>query len=306
MPVRRVTVPDDAPPKIAQFLAHAVPNLTVERARALLSEGRIKVNGKVAKPNRKLWGGEVVEVFLPDAAPVKKVEGVVIEVLRETAHWLAVNKPSGLVVEPEPHQVSVLELVASQRGPFHVGGQSSPGVVHRLDKETSGCLLFAKTDDGQRELEQGFENKQIAKTYWALVLGNPPPTGKCDTPYSRDPANPRKYTTTVESPRRARLTFKTVETFLAANAAVVEVALDTGRTHQIRVQLSELGYPVLADPIYGPKEARMHPAALQIGRLALHAAQLKLGDTPAITAPTPADFSAALHSLRNGATSRTP
>jgi 23S rRNA pseudouridine1911/1915/1917 synthase len=176
--------------------------------------------------------------------------------------------------------------------------------VHRLDKQTSGCLILAKTDDGQRELELGFEHKRIEKTYWALVLGAPPPQGACDTPYARDPANPRKYTSRVESPRRARLSFRTMETF--ADAALVEVALDTGRTHQIRVQLSELGYPVLADPIYGPKEARLHPAAQVLGRLALHARQLRLADEPAIEAPTPDDFSSALRSLRNGATPRTP
>ncbi len=303
MPVRRVTVPDDAPPKIDRYLANAIPNLSIERARALLSQGLVKVNGKVAKPNRKLWGGEAVEVSLPDPPALQRVEGVAIEVLRDTPHWLAVNKPPGLVVEPEPHQISVLELVATQRGPFHVGGQAAPGVVHRLDKETSGCLLFAKTDDGQRELELGFEHKTIEKTYWALVLGAPPAEGACDTPYARDPTNPRKYTTTVASPRRARLTFRTLETF--ADAALLEIALDTGRTHQIRVQLSELGYPVLMDPIYGPKEARVHPAAMQLGRLALHARQLRVGTASVIEAPTPADFASALLSLRNGATPRT-
>ncbi len=304
MPVRRVTVPDDAPPKIDRYLANAIPNLSIERARALLSQGLVKVNGKVAKPNRKLWGGEAVEVTLPDAPRIHRVEGLAIEVLRETPHWLTVNKPAGLVVEPEPNQISVLELVATQHGPFHVGGHATPGVVHRLDKETSGCLLFAKTDDGQRELELGFEHKTIEKIYWALVLGSPPPDGACDTPYARDPANPRKYTTTVPSPRRARLRFRTLETF--ADAALVEIALDTGRTHQIRVQLSELGYPVLMDPIYGPKAARVHPVAQLLGRLALHARQLKVGAAAPIEAPVPADFSTALHSLRNGATSGSP
>ncbi len=293
MPVRRVTVPKDVPPKLDKFLAKAVPNLSIERARALLSQGLVKVNGKVAAPNRRLWGGEEVELHLPDAPEVQKVDGQAIEVLHETAQWLVVNKPAGLVVEPESGQVSVLELVATQRGPFHVGGAALPGVVHRLDKQTSGCLMFAKTDDGKHALEVAFEEKRIEKTYWALVLGTPPPSGRCDTPYARDPANPRKYTTQVESPRRARLSFRTLDGF-DGTAALVEVSLETGRTHQIRVQLSELGFPVLGDPIYGPKAARAHPAALRLGRLALHAASLKVGDAQPIKASAPDDFAAAV------------
>lgn len=300
MPVRKVTVPSDASPKIDRFLANELPNLTIERARAMLSQGRVKVNGKVAKPHRKLSGGEKVEVDFPDArVNFSKVEGPAIEVLRDTPHYMVVNKPSGFVVEPEPNQVSVVELVASQRGPFDVGGAAMPGIVHRLDKPTSGCLLFAKTDDGQRELEQGFEEKRIAKTYFALVLGTPPAEGRCDTPYARDPTNPRKYTSLVESPRRARLSFKRLEQF-ADGLALIEVALDTGRTHQIRVQLCDIGYPVLADPIYGPREVRLHASAIALGRLALHAARLHFnGEPEPVEAPLPADFSQVLSALRN-------
>ncbi len=167
-------------------------------------------------------------------------------------------------------------------------------MVHRLDKDTSGCLAFAKTDDGVALLERGFEDKRIEKHYLAVVHGRPEVKGQLETAYARLPGDSRRYTTKVASARRARLSWTTVETFV--DATLLDITLDTGRTHQIRVQGSESGWPVLGDPLYGRPFPRV-----PVPRLALHAVSLTLSvvDPPIVVqAPLPADFEQLLAALR--------
>lgn len=182
--------------------------------------------------------------------------------------------------------------------------RARPGVVHRLDRETSGCLVLARTDSAVAALDRAFQDKRVDKRYWTLVLGEAPGQGRLEGPYGRDPENPRKYTTRVRSARRAALSFEVRERLVGAT--LLEVKLETGRTHQIRVQLSEAGHPVLGDAIYGPREARAHPAALALGRQALHALRLTLphpstGQEVRVEAPLPEDFQRALALLRRPA-----
>lgn len=279
---------------LEKFLAREIPNADAAKVRQWLEQGRVRVNGKLAKAGRKTWGGETVELELPAPPPPPKVDGPAIPVLAEAEHLLVVDKPPGVTVEPEPGQVSLVELLASQHGGFDVGGAALPGVVHRLDKETSGCLALAKTDDGVRLLEDGFEQKRIDKRYLAFVMGAPPDTGSLDTPYTKGPDG--KYTTRIESPRRARLSWTVKERF--ADAALLEIDLDTGRTHQIRVQLAETGFPVLGDRLHGRPFDRV-----RLPRLALHAARLEL-DLPAsaltVESPLPADLEALRAALSAG------
>lgn len=285
-------MPRGEKPALEKFLSKALPNVDLARAKQLLQLGRVRVNGKLAKVGRKLWGGETIEI--EEVAPVaaRAVTGDEIPVLVELPHFLIVAKPSGLTVEPEPNQVSLVELVGAQRKGFDVAGASVPGVVHRLDKDTSGCLALAKTDDGVAALERGFEEKQIDKTYLAIVEGAPPETGSIDTPYSKTKEG--KYTTLIESPRRARLSWKLVERL--GPASLLEINLDTGRTHQIRVQLSEMGWPVLGDRLYGrPIEG------VTVPRLALHALRLEVrvpGHEASATMPLPADLASLVEALR--------
>lgn len=292
MATRRIEIPRGEKVALEKFLVRALPNADAARVKRLLDEGRVRVNGKVAKAGRKTWGGETVEIDLPAPAAPKAVEGPALELLHRSAHVIVVNKPPGLVVEPEPNQTSVAELLAVQHGPFDTNGTALPGVVHRLDKETSGCLAFGTTDDGVRLLKEGFEAKRIHKRYLAIVEGTPPATGALDTPYAKGLDG--KYTTTIDSPRRARLSWVVKETF--SKASLVEVELETGRTHQIRVQLSEAGHPVLGDRLYGRAFDEV-----RLPRLALHAARLEL-DLPALAAtaeaPFPADLGQLLAHLR--------
>lgn len=298
MAVRRLTVPAGAGPRLDAFLTKAVPGFTKVQVQRLLADGKVKVNGKKAKPMRRIVGGEEVELELPEVRQAPAAPGgPKLRALYEDAKWLVIDKPSGLVVEPERAQPSVVGLAAAQFGGFDVGGVAQPGVAHRLDKDTTGCLLLSKTDAALGELKQAFEDKRVGKTYLALVWGVPPESGKLDQPYGRHPEDPRRYTTRFESARRARLSWKRLEQF-GEEAALVEINLDTGRTHQIRAQFADLGHPVLGDWLYGTAPAK----AAGFGRFALHAARLSLeGLTKrplTLEAPLPEDFRSALEALR--------
>jgi 23S rRNA pseudouridine1911/1915/1917 synthase len=300
MAPQKLTVPREAAgERLDKHLSKQVPGLSLERARELIAQGRVRIRGKKCQPTRKLWGGEEVELELPPprASPKLTVQGPTLPVLYDDKAMVIVNKPPGLVVEPGGAEPSVVELLAAQRPPFNVEGVARPGVVHRLDRETSGCLVLARTDAAVAALNRAFQEKRIDKRYWTLVLGEPPEQARIEGPYGRDPKDPRKFTTRVRSARRATLSFEVRERL--EGATLLEVWLETGRTHQIRVQLSEAGYPVLGDAIYGPKEARAHPAALALGRHALHALRLTLprpstGEDVRIEAPLPEDFQRAL------------
>ncbi|MFZ5441539.1 MAG: RluA family pseudouridine synthase [Myxococcota bacterium] len=292
MAVRRLTVPPDASPRLDAFLAKSLPGWTKPQIQKLLADGRVKVNGKKAKPLRRVVGGEEVELDLPEArradVPRAAMKGPSLRVLFDGAGFYVIDKPAGLVVEQEDDRPSVVALAASQLRGFEVGGRAEPGIVHRLDKDTTGCLLLAKTDEAMLALQRGFDEKRIKKTYLALVLGEPPDTGVLDTPYGRHPEDPRRYTTRFPSPRRARLSWKKLAQ--RDDHALLEIDLDTGRTHQIRAQLADVGHPLLGDWLYGTRAAK----ELGIGRIALHAWKLTLiGFGPApleIEAPLPPDF----------------
>jgi len=296
MALRRLSVPRDTPPRLDAFLAKALPALGPAKIQALLRDGKVRVDGTRARPLRRLRGGEAVELDLPPPRPQPKVDGPLLRALFEDDALLIIDKPAGLIVEPGTDARSLVAVAATQFHGFDVGGLAAPGIAHRLDRDTTGCLALAKTDEALAALLRAFEAKRVDKRYLALVLGEPPDTGAFDTPYAKHPGDPRRYTTRVESPRRARLSF-TVKERLGA-LALLEVDLDTGRTHQIRVQLSEAGFPVAGDATYG----RAHPQADALGRVALHAAHLRIDGVTAspvdVEAPLPPDFAALLERLR--------
>ncbi|MGZ6143418.1 MAG: RluA family pseudouridine synthase [Myxococcales bacterium] len=206
-----------------------------------------------------------------------------LAVLFRDSSLAVVDKPTGLAVDED-----VVPLAGREFGP--PGGRAWPRIVHRLDRGTSGCLLLALRKDAEEELKRTFEQGLVEKTYLAIVQGEPPDRARLDTPYGQDPNDRRKFTTRVVTARRARLEVEVVERL--KGAALVRVALDTGRTHQIRVQLAEAGFPVLGDETYGG------PAA---ARLMLHAARLSFphaGGQRVCEAPLPEAMRAALAELR--------
>jgi 23S rRNA pseudouridine1911/1915/1917 synthase len=293
-PVReeRVIVPRErAGERLDRFLASALA-LPVERARALVAEGRVRIRGKACSPHRKLFGGEEIAVARPPPRR-EAAAGPALEVLHDDADCLVVAKPAGLAVEPARPGAPSAVGAASRLGAFDVAGRAAPGLPHRLDRDTSGCLLMARTDRALAALKRAFEEGRVEKEYLALVAGSPPDAGALDTAYGRSPADPRRFTTRVASARRARLSW-TVERRLRG-AALVRVALDTGRTHQIRVQLAEAGFPVLGDAVYGAPSAA-------ISRQALHAVRLAFprpsdGARVEVRAPVPDDLARAIAAL---------
>lgn len=291
-PEERLLVPRErAGERLDRFLAAALA-IPTERARALIASGGARIRGRACSPHRKLFGGE--EVVVQRAAPrAEAAAGPPLAVLHDDADCLVVAKPAGLPVEPARPGAPSAVGAASRLGAFDVDGRAAPGLPHRLDRDTSGCLLLARSDRALAALKGAFEQGRVEKEYLALVAGLPPDAGALDTPYGRSPADPRRFTTRVASARRARLSFA-VERRLRG-AALLRVLLDTGRTHQIRVQLAEAGFPVLGDAVYGvPSEA--------ITRQALHAARLAFplpagGARLEVLAPVPEDLARALAAL---------
>jgi 23S rRNA pseudouridine1911/1915/1917 synthase len=278
--------------RLDRFLAGAL-SLPVEGARGLVTAGRVRIRGKTCSPVRRLFGGEEIELDRP--APVAEAAaGPDLTVLYEDGDCLVVDKPADLPVEPASSRSASVVSAARRLGRFDVGGRSTPGLPHRLDRDTTGVLLLARHDRGLAALRDAFERGAVQKRYLALVAGAPPEEGRLDTPYGRDPADARRFTSRVPSARRARLSWM-VEARLPG-AALLAVTLETGRTHQIRVQLAEAGWPVLGDAVYG----RPSPA---ISRQALHAQRLSFprpadGATVEVVAPVPPDLAAAIERLR--------
>jgi 23S rRNA pseudouridine1911/1915/1917 synthase len=302
--MERIVVPRTARGlTLLRFLMSARHGLAEPRARALANAGSVRLDGKPVRPARKLWGGEALDIDWPSPEKVAPVEGPPIPVLYADDHVLVVDKPAGIVVEREGTTPSVVALIASREEGLDVGGQAEPGVVHRLDRETSGCLLLAKHDRAVGGLKSAFEQKLIEKSYSALVLGVPADTHRIDTVYGRSPDDARRFTTRVSSARKASLSFVVRERF--PDAAWLDVTLETGRTHQIRVQLAESGWAVLGDSLYGPVSTRTHPAAVAVGRQALHSRRIVFphpitGERLVVEAPLPADFLTAVDVLRGG------
>ena len=204
------------------------------------------------------------------------------------------DKPTGLPVDADSAH-SVVAILSRQLAP--PGGRAWPRVVHRLDRDTTGCLVVALNQSAEQGILRAFDERAVKKRYLALVQGKPPNEGDFDTPYGPDPRDRRRFTTHLDTPRRARLTFQVRDRL--RGAALVEVTLLTGRTHQIRVQFAEAGFPLLGDPVYGVPA----PEGAPLARVALHAERLAFPHPvqPIIvecSAPIPADMAGAMVALR--------
>lgn len=285
---------EDAGARLDRFLAGAL-SVRVERARELVAQGRVRIRGRTCSPHRKLFGGEEVVVARPTPRAAASADEPALASLHDDADCLVVDKPPGLPVEPGSPGAPSAVGAASRLGASEVDGRALPGLPHRLDRDTSGCLLLARHDRALAALKAAFEAGRVEKTYLALVAGAPPAEGRLDTPYGREPANPRRFTTRVASARRARLSWTVRERL--CGAALLEVRLETGRTHQIRVQLAEAGFPVLGDAVYGVPGAGLERQALHAWRLAFPAPS---GAAVAVEAPVPEDLVRALAALRAG------
>lgn len=272
-----------------------------------VSEGRVALDGVVqTSAKAKVRAGTLVAVR-PAPPPVSeaRAQPIPIEVLHEDEHLVVVSKAAGMVVHPAPgHPDGTLVNALLHRTTFRDGGDPMrPGIVHRLDKDTSGVLVVARTAEAREALVALFKAHDIERRYEAIVVGHPPPSVTYDTLHGRHPVDRKRFSSRVARGKRAITHVETQE--LLHGAALVHCRLETGRTHQIRVHLADAGTPVLGDPVYArpPKDERLRAAHVALGRQALHAAVLGFvhpvtGAPMRFEAPPPADFQAALAALR--------
>ncbi|MCX6625670.1 MAG: RluA family pseudouridine synthase [Acidobacteria bacterium] len=278
------------------FLHERLPDYSRERIKDWVKAGRVLVNGKAGKPSFVLRGTEAVEVEPAELAPLKAApEEIPIEILYQDEDVVAVNKPAGMVVHEGAgvHSGTLVNAMLFHFGTLsEVGGDERPGIVHRLDRFTSGVLLVARTDAAHRNLAGQFEERKVHKTYLALVHGSlKQDQGRIEKPISRDPVRRVKMTARLEEGRQALTEYKVLRRF--HKFTFLEVRIGTGRTHQIRVHLSSLGHPVAGDKLYGAPALTAGMPALD--RYFLHAWRIRFrspsrGEEITVQAPLPAEL----------------
>jgi 23S rRNA pseudouridine1911/1915/1917 synthase len=258
------------------FLTACLPEFSRSRLQGLIREGFVSVDGEpVTKTGRDLEFGEQVEIHIPPPAPSGLIaEDIPLDIVFENDDLLVVNKPAGMVVHPSPgHDSGTLVHAALGHAPEMkgIGGEERPGIVHRLDKETSGLIIIAKNEQAHRWLQDQFRTRKVEKIYLALVDGKPPtPRGRVEAAIGRN-ATHRKLMAVVpmEKGRESISEYRTLESFPAHT--LLEVHPLTGRTHQIRVHMAFLGCPITGDTIYGKKKP-----TVDLDRHFLHAFRLKI------------------------------
>lgn len=277
-------VPEDAGGwRLDRALAVALPTLSRERLKALISSGQVSTEdgALVRDPAQKVIPGARFDVAVPDPTPAhNEAQDIPLTIVFEDEHLIVVDKPAGLVVHPAAGNFDgtlVNALLHHCRGSLSgIGGVERPGIVHRIDKDTSGLMVAAKTDPTHVGLAAQFAKHSIDRRYKAIVAGTPRPAdGTVDAPLARSSTNRKKIAIVSDGRgKRAVTHFSTIEKL--KGAAMVECRLETGRTHQVRVHMASLGHPLLGDPVYGRSrpEHRELLNRLKFERQALHAARL--------------------------------
>lgn len=286
--------------RLDKAITSALPELSRTQVQRLIKGAYVTVGGSVAKASYRLEPGDHVVVRVPPPEPSQvRPEAIPLDILYEDADVLVINKPAGMVVHPAHGHASgtlVNAILAHCPELEGVGGEQRPGIVHRLDKDTSGLIIVAKNDRAQRDLQRQFKARLVSKRYLALVEGRPvPDQGLIEAPIGRDRAH-RQRMAVVRGGRDAVTRYRVVETF--TDYTLVEAEPVTGRTHQVRLHLAFLGHPVVGDRVYGRRKQR-----LEIGRQFLHAARLTLtlpgtGERVTFTAPLPPELEVVLAELR--------
>ena len=255
-------------------LARLVPSLSRSQAQRLIEQGAVTHGGRPVKKNEKLSAGDTLELTLPEVREVPiEAQPIPLEVCYEDADVIVVNKPKGLVVHPAPGHAdgTLVNALLAHCGDSlsGIGGEKRPGIVHRIDKDTSGLIIAAKNDAAHAALAAQLKDHSLARTYVCLVCGRiRDDAGTIDAPIGRHPTDRKKMAVTQKNSRSAVTHWRVLEPL--RGATLLECVLSTGRTHQIRVHMASLGHPVLGDPVYGPKKS---PYPVEGGQL-LHAFRL--------------------------------
>jgi 23S rRNA pseudouridine1911/1915/1917 synthase len=285
-------VPDAAAgERLDRFLASLPEVGSRGVAERVLADG-VLVDGRARAKSHRLSGGEELEFDAPEVAVSSpEPEQMELRIAHEDEHLVVVDKPAGLVVHPAPGHATGTLLHGLLTHDVAGGDEDRPGIVHRLDRDTSGLMVVARSDEAHRRLQELVRRRELERHYLALVVGKPRSrAGRIEAPIGRDRREPMRHSLDTDTPREAVTHFEVVELF--PRHALLEVKLETGRTHQIRVHLNAIGLPVAGDPVYG------RPHELGLERQFLHAARLAFthpftGERVEVESPLPEDLQTA-------------
>ena len=292
--------PERARLRLDRFLALELPDFSRSRLQTLINDGFVRLNDAQPRPRDVVAAGDVVQLRVPQVEKIEATaEAIPLQILFEDDDLLVIDKAAGMVVHPgagNQEHTLVNALLSHCTSLSGIGGKERPGIVHRLDKETSGCLVVAKNDAAHRELSRQFAARTLKKVYLALVAGRlKNASGFIDAPIARHPVDRQRMSVSKTTRGRSALTeYRVVRS--GSEMTLLECTLHSGRTHQIRVHMHHLGHPLLGDKVYGAKTAKAFP------RQMLHAWKLgfthpRTGEWTEYEAPIPADFAQAIRHL---------
>ena len=298
-------VDSDAEPRLDAWLSLQLPDFSRSRWQKLISLGHIQIAHRVCSDKKyKLKAGDRVRVHIPEPQPLDLIpEAISLDVLYEDEQLLIVNKPAGMVVHPSAgHSTGTLVHALLAHCPLSsIGGVQRPGIVHRLDKDTTGAIVIAKTDFAHQHLQQQLQAKTARREYLGIVYGTPKvESGTIDLPVGRHPVDRLRNTILpIEQGGKSAVTHWQIEERLRS-FSLIKFRLETGRTHQIRIHAAKMGHPIVGDPVYGSGRS----IGVNLPGQALHAWHLQLihpetGDLVSVTAPIPSYFLTLLQVLRN-------
>lgn len=301
-------VPDNlAGFRLDQALAQLFPQWSRSRLQRWIEENRISVDNVVKSAKQKVWGGEIIQVtagFI-ETEQNHQAEAIPLNILYEDDHLIIIDKPAGLVVHPGNGNWHGTLLNALLNHAPQLEQVPRAGIVHRLDKDTTGLLVVAKTIEAQFDLIKQLQQRTVKRLYFALVQGKVEKNGVVDAPIGRHPIH-RTRMTVAQHGKPARTHYLVLEKFTSGNCTLLQCSLETGRTHQIRVHLMSIGHPLIGDPVYGKSSLNLLPVGIttHLSRQALHAQQLELthpgsGQLMHWESPLPRDMSELLQAIRS-------
>ncbi len=288
--------------RIDVFIADNIEELSRSGVQRLIEEGYVKLNGAAVKANYKLREKDIIDVEIPEAKTVEILpENIPLDILYEDKDVIIVNKPQGMVVHPAPGHTSGTLVNALM---YHCGdelsginGEKRPGIVHRIDKDTSGVLMIAKNDVAHQSLAEQLAEHSITRKYNAVVFnGFQEDEGTVDQPIGRNPLDRKKMAVTQKHSRRAVTHYRVLERM--GNFTFIEAQLETGRTHQIRVHLTFIGHPLLGDTVYGPKKQPFHLEGQALHARVLGFVHPSTGQYMEFEAPLPENYEKLLMRLK--------
>lgn len=303
-PYSLLVSPEEAGARIDRYLTGVLAGESRSQIQRLIKDGRVTIEGHAVRPNRVVRAGEAIVVDMPaPASPALQPEALDLDIVYQDADVVVVNKPAGMVVHPAAGHAqgtlvnALLHQITDLSG---IGGELRPGIVHRLDRGTSGLMVVAKNDRAHAELARQFHDREVEKEYVALVWGVVQAGRRIDLPIGRDPVDRKKMSARARRARSA--TTRVTKALHMPGVSLIHVAISTGRTHQIRVHLSAIGHPIVGDAVYGGLRRRvagdLRPV-LALNRPFLHAGRLVFhhpadGRKMEFEAPLPQDLQSVL------------